>query len=49
MTQTFRIRLVDYKRMRSIFPEMRGETTASYFQRLTMWLHTFKGIGEITK
>lgn len=32
------IRWVDYMRLRHIFPAVRGESVASYFTRLAMWL-----------
>ena len=32
------IRWVDYERIRSVFPSERGESAASYFRRLGLWL-----------
>jgi hypothetical protein len=34
-TRTFRMKLKTYKNIRRIFPCVRGETTASYFERLS--------------
>ncbi len=34
----FRIRWVDYMKLRNIFPTEKGESAASYFKRLAKWL-----------
>ena len=33
-----RIKYTSYKRLRKIYPALRGETMGSYFERLSKWL-----------
>jgi hypothetical protein len=37
-TKTYRMKLSSYRRIRRIFRGKRGETTASYFERLSRFL-----------
>jgi hypothetical protein len=41
-TLMVRIRLEDYKKIKKVFPSWKGETAASYFYRLRIFLQEMK-------
>ena len=37
-TRNFRVRLSTWRKLRSLFPALRNETTADYMDRLAKWI-----------
>lgn len=49
--KTFRIRLKDYKALRSVFPAVYGESVADYFERIMKFLKSrdYKNYAGVVK